>query len=102
MPNLIAADRTPSFTTALAPLDDESRPLTDSALPSSMIWAGGEAYDELRRRCALPAEDPDALDLDSCALAVGIYRAMMKALVEDVPRVFLTPSDAPSTTGADR
>ncbi len=66
---------------ALLPLDDDDRSFNDSALPSVMIWAGGEAYDELT---AAGTADR-MLDLDSCALAVGIYRAMTAAASKALP-----------------
>ena len=60
---------------ALLPLDDAARSFNDSILPSQMIFAGGEAYDEL----TMPGVAERMLDLDRCAVAVGIYRAMTAA-----------------------
>ncbi|UYW25733.1 DUF551 domain-containing protein [Methylorubrum extorquens] len=74
-------------TLVLLPLDDPNRPLNDSGLPSAMIWAGGEAYDELRA--------DQSLDLDSCSLAVGIYRAMTEAHAKEIATLSPAPAATP-------
>ena len=82
-----AETMTAGQTMVLLPMDDPGRPLNDSGLPSVMIWAGGEAYDNLTA--------DKAIDLDSCSLAVGIYRAMTEAHAREIA----TLSPAPRTDG---
>lgn len=86
-----AADEIERLRQAALPIDDATRSLNDSILPSVMIWNGGEAYDELTKWNTLPATDPRSLDLDACAIAVGIYRAMTAAAEN-----YLKPSTASS------
>lgn len=77
----------------LLPLDDPNRSLNDSGLPSVMIWAGGEAYDALRI--------DQALDLDSCSLAVGIYRAMTEAHAKEIATLSAPASGAERMTAGE-
>ncbi len=87
------AARTPGQ--VMLPLDDPKRSLNDSALPSAMIWAGGEAYDSLTMLGAAG----QSLDLDSCSLAVGIYRAMTEAYAKEIATLTMPTSPAPASPG---
>jgi hypothetical protein len=82
-----AGTKTAGQTMVLLPMDDPRRPLKDSGLPSVMIWAGGEAYDDLTA--------DRAIDLDSCSLAVGIYRAMTEAHAKEIATLSPAPAATP-------
>ncbi|EHP94935.1 hypothetical protein [Methylorubrum extorquens] len=82
-----AGTKTAGQTMVLLPMDDPRRPLNDSGLPSVMIWAGGEAYDDLTA--------DKAIDLDSCSLAVGIYRAMTEAHAKEIATLSPAPAATP-------